>query len=304
MERKGVSHKIKDEKATTELLKKIRKIEIKARGLSDNVFSGQYHSAFKGKGMSFAEVRQYNFGDDVRNIDWNVTARYNDTFVKTYEEERELTVMIVMDVSGSEFTGLNIQKKSEYATEIAAMMAFSAIKNNDKVGLILFSSKIELFIPPKKGRTHTLRLIREMLTYQPEEKGTDITLAYQYLYNVIKRKCTTFIISDFKADNYADALKQVKKRHDLINIKVQSQIDKELPKGGLIHAIDPETGIKTWIDTSDKKIREVYQNIQKTQEEYFTRANSKSGVDSIELMVGENYISKIRGFFKKRGQLK
>ena len=245
---------------TKSLLKKVRKIEIKTRRLSDNVFGGEYHSTFKGRGMTFSEVRQYQFGDDVRSIDWNVTARYNEPFVKVFEEERELTLMLVVDVSGSEAFGTKTQFKREILTEIAATLAFSALKNNDKVGLLLFSDQVELFIPPKKGRSHILRIIRELLEFKPQSFKTNISNALEFLTGVIKKKAIVFVLSDFMDEGYSKTLRITAKKHDLTGIRVYDSVETKLPKLGIVPIRDSETGLVQWVNTFSKRIRKNYEN--------------------------------------------
>ena len=238
---------------TKDLLKKVRKIEIKTRRLSDHVFGGEYHSTFKGRGMTFSEVRQYQFGDDVRAIDWNVTARYNEPFVKVFEEERELTLMLVIDVSGSEFFGTTQQFKRDVLTEIAATLSFSALQNNDKVGLLLFSDQVELFIPPKKGRSHILRIIRELLEFEPQNKGTDISAALAFLSGILKRKPLFFLLSDFMDNGYEKTLRIAAKKHDLTGIRVYDKLEEELPNLGIVPMVDNETQTTQWVNTGSKK---------------------------------------------------
>ena len=241
---------------TKELFKKVRKIEIKTKGLSNQIFSGHYHSSFKGRGMTFSEVREYQYGDDIRNIDWNVTARFNNPFIKIFEEERELTVMLLIDVSGSNEFGTNKELKEEQMTEIAAVIAFSAIHNNDKVGVIFFSDKIEKFIPPKKGTSHILRIIRELVDFKPESQKTDIAEGLRYLTNIIKKKCTVFIVSDFMDKGFDNALKIAGNKHDLVALRVYDKRELELPKIGLAKVYSKETGKNMWVDTSSRKVRD------------------------------------------------
>lgn len=285
---------------TQDLLKKVRKIEIKTRGLSNHIFSGEYHTVFKGRGMSFSEVREYQFGDDIRTIDWNVTARFNHPFVKIFEEERELTVMLLVDVSESSFFGTVNQFKNEILTEICAVLSFSAIINNDKVGVIFFSDKIEKFIPPKKGRTHILRIIRELLDFQPEKKGTDISEALRYLNNVMKKRSITFILSDFIDKNFKDALTIANKKHDIVGVHVYDPRETELPDIGLIRVTDAEKGDLIWLNTSSQKIRDKY---KKQYRENFERCRTtflKSGADLISIRTNESYVNALLKFFKKR----
>jgi uncharacterized protein (DUF58 family) len=286
---------------TKELLKKVRKVEIKTRGLSNHIFSGEYHSAFKGRGMSFSEVREYQFGDDVRNIDWNVTARFDSPFIKVFEEERELTLILLVDISKSAFLGTKNEQKNQIITEICAVLSFSAINNNDKVGLILFSESIELFIPPKKGKSHILRIIRELLNFEAKGSKTNITGAWEFFNSVIKKRSIVFMLSDFFADNYFKALSLAARKHDVIGIKVQDELDKKLPDVGLIQAHDVETGQLIWLDTSDKKIRNSYQNYTETTTTYFKEAFLKNGCDTLEINTDSSYINALMKFFKKRG---
>ena len=285
---------------TKELLKKVRKIEIKTRGLSKHIFSGEYHSAFKGRGMSFSEVRAYQYGDDVRNIDWNVTARTGDPYIKIFEEERELTVMLLIDVSQSVYFGTTNQFKKNIITEISAVLSFSAINNNDKVGVVFFSDKIEKFIPPKKGRQHILRIIRELIDFHPEDKGTDIGEAIRYLNNVVKKRCICFILSDFMGKGYEAPLKIASRRHDIVGIHIYDNREKGLPDTGLIYAKDAETGEYQWIDTSSKKVRQQYAGGFKGNFDYFKNVFSKTGVDSISIRTDEPYVNALLKFFKKR----
>ena len=286
---------------TKEILKKVRKIEIKTRRLSDHMFSGEYHSSFKGRGMTFSEVRQYQFGDDIRSIDWNVTARYNEPYVKVFEEERELTMLLMVDVSGSEFFGTTEQFKRETITEISATLAFSAIQNNDKVGLLLFSDEIELFIPPKKGKTHVLRIIRELIEFHPKSKKTDITQALRYLSNVIKKKAIVFILSDFMDDNYDNALKIVGRKHDVTGIRVYDKFEEEIPKLGMVPMLDAETGKTILVNTNSKKVRTNYRaNYLKTVD-YYESTFKRSGSGTISTRIDESYVKKLLGYFKRKG---
>jgi uncharacterized protein (DUF58 family) len=285
---------------TSELLKKVRKIEIKTKGLSANIFSGEYHSAFKGRGMSFSEVRAYNYGDDVRNIDWNVTARTGAPFIKVFEEERELTVMLVIDMSGSSFFGTQSQFKNELITEICAVLAFSAINNNDKVGVIVFSDTIEKFIPPKKGRGHILLIIRELLNFEPSGKSTNIAGALQYLNSLIKKRSICFVLSDFMARGYDDALRIAAKRHDIIGIHIRDLKEEQLPPVGLFRAIDAETGERLWIDTSDPAVRVQYAQGYKDNFQYFKSLFNKTGVDFMSVNTTESYVNVLMKFFKSR----
>jgi uncharacterized protein (DUF58 family) len=284
----------------SELLKKVRKIEIKTRGLSSNIFAGQYHSAFKGRGMAFSEVREYQFGDDIRNIDWNVTARFNHHFIKDFEEERELTVMLVIDVSGSRNFGTVTRTKRDLITEIAAVLSFSAIQNNDKIGVILFSNKVEKFIPPKKGRSHILRIIRELLEFEPEHKTTDISEALRYLTNGIKKKSISFLISDFIAPNFEDAIRIASRKHDLIALQVYDPREVEIPPVGLIKLQDAETGEWKWVDTSDGLTRKAYNAWWQDRQQQLIQIFRKSGVDNASIRTSEDYIKPLINIFKKR----
>tara|TARA_R100001369_G_scaffold72251_1_gene100231 strand:+ start:653 stop:1519 length:867 start_codon:yes stop_codon:yes gene_type:complete len=285
---------------TKELLKKVRKIEIKTRRLSDHVFGGEYHSTFKGRGMTFSEVRQYQFGDDVRSIDWNVTARYNEPFVKVFEEERELTLMLVADISGSEFFGTDSQFKNEIITEIAATLAFSALQNNDKIGLILFSDEIELFIPPKKGKSHVLRLIRELLEFQPKSEKTDLSQALKYLTNVMKKKAIVFVLSDFITDNYKDTLRIVARKHDVTGIRVYDKREEEIPNLGMVQMQDSETGELMLVNTNSKSVRTNYNKYYRERVDYFQESFTKSGAGALSCRVDESYVKKLLGYFKHR----
>ncbi|WP_046743518.1 DUF58 domain-containing protein [Kordia zhangzhouensis] len=286
---------------TKELLKKVRKIEIKTRRLSDHIFGGEYHSTFKGRGMTFSEVRQYQFGDDVRNIDWNVTARYNEPFVKVFEEERELTMMLMVDVSGSELFGTNEQFKNETITEISATLAFSAMQNNDKVGLILFSDEIELFIPPKKGKSHVLRIIRELLEFTPKSTKTDISQALRFLSSVMKKKAIVFILSDFITDEYEQTLKIAAKKHDLTGIRIYDKREEEIPNLGIVQMLDSETGETMLVNTSSKTVRKNYAKFYQDKVNYFQELFSRSGAGALSTRVDESYVKKLLGYFKRRG---
>ena len=285
---------------TKELLKKVRKIEIKTRRLSDHVFGGEYHSTFKGRGMTFSEVRQYQFGDDVRAIDWNVTARYNEPFVKVFEEERELTLMLVVDVSGSEFFGSGQQFKREVLTEIAATLSFSALQNNDKVGLLLFSDQVELFIPPKKGRTHVLRIIRELLEYQPKSKQTDIRVALEFLSGILKKKAIVFLLSDFMDDSYEKTLRIAAKKHDLTGIRVYDKREVEMPNIGLVPMLDSETQKTQWVNTASKAVRNQYQKSHQKHVDAFETLFRKNGAGTLHCSLEESYVKKLLGYFKAR----
>jgi uncharacterized protein (DUF58 family) len=287
---------------TTDLLKKVRKIEIKTRGLSRNIFAGEYHSAFKGRGMAFSEVREYQFGDDIRNIDWNVTARYNTPFIKVFEEERELTVMLLIDVSGSRDFGSFEMLKKNVITELAAVLSFSAIQNNDKIGVIFFSDTIEKFIPPKKGKSHILRIIRELIDFQPENTGTDITGAIRYLTNVIKKRCTTFVISDFIDDNseLEMALSIANNKHDIVALKIYDERETELPSIGMIKMKDAETGSYVWVDSSSRKTRKIYNEWWTKHLGELDRMFKKCGVDYTSINTSEDYVKSLMNLFKKR----
>lgn len=289
---------------TQELLKKVRKIEIKTRGLSSHIFSGEYHSAFKGRGMAFSEVREYMAGDDIRAIDWNVTARFGHPYIKVFEEERELTVMLLVDVSASESFGTKAQFKKDLMTELCAVLSFSAIQNNDKIGLIFFSDKIEKFIPPKKGKTHILRIIRELIEFEPTSVRTNISLALQYITNVIKKKSICFVISDFLNENFEDAMKLANKKHDIVALQIYDQRETELPDAGLIKFRDAETGEIRLIDSGDKNTRKILvQNWLKHQrhlQDTFTRC----GVDKAKIKTDESYVTPLMLLFKRRGSKK
>ena len=285
---------------TKEILKKVRKIEIKTRRLSDHIFSGEYHSSFKGRGMTFSEVRQYQFGDDIRSIDWNVTARYNEPFVKVFEEERELTMMLLVDLSASEFFGTTDQFKRDILTEISATLAFSAIQNNDKVGLLLFSDEVELFIPPKKGKSHVLRIIRELIEYQPKSKKTDIAMALRYLSQVMKKKAIVFLLSDFMDDDYDSPLKIASKRHDITGIRIYDKCEVEMPKIGIVPMEDVETGNVTLVNTNNRNTRNNYKANYLENVDYFETVFSKSGAGTISTRVDEGYVKKLLGYFKRR----
>ena len=288
---------------TSDLLKRVRQIEIKTRGLSNNIFAGQYHSAFKGKGMSFSEVREYQYGDDVRDIDWNVTARYNKPFVKVFEEERELTVMLLIDVSNSLDFGTVKQLKKDMVTEIAATLAFSAIQNNDKIGVIFFSDRIEKFIPPKKGRKHILYIIRELLDFKPESKRTDIKMAVEYLTNVIKKRCTTFMMSDFIDENdFRNALTIANRKHDIVAIQVYDRRMADLPDVGLMKVRDSETGHEQWIDTSSRALRRAHNDWWKQRQEVLNETFTKSNVDSVSIRTDQDYVKSLLNLFAKRNK--
>lgn len=286
---------------TTELLKKVRKIEIKSRGLSRNIFAGQYHSAFKGRGMAFSEVREYQFGDDVRDIDWNVTARHNKPYIKVFEEERELTVMLLIDVSASRNFGAVGGSKKEMMTEIAATLAFSTIQNNDKIGVIFFSNKIEKFIPPQKGRKHVLYIIRELIEFNPENRDTNISLALEYVTNVIKKRCTIFMMSDFiDTNNYQKALTIANNRHDLVALQIYDKREKELPNIGLIKLKDAERGGEMWIDTASRQVRETYAQWWLKNQQKMRDVAIRSGVDITSIATDEDYVRSLITLFERR----
>ena len=285
---------------TKDLLKKVRKIEIKTRKLSSNIFGGEYHSAFKGRGMTFSEVRNYQFGDDVRTIDWNVTARYNEPFVKIFEEERELTLMLMVDVSNSALFGTNNALKKNIITEISATLAFSALQNNDKVGLILFSDQVELYIPPSKGKTHVLRIIRELIEFKPLSKKTDIKVALEFLTRILKKKSITFILSDFISSDYEKSLKIISKKHDLTGIKVYDKFEEAIPNLGLVQMFDQETEEIKMIDTSSKLLRDNYKREMSLNFKKFNDLFTKNGAGTISCRTDESYIKKLLNYFKNR----
>jgi uncharacterized protein (DUF58 family) len=286
---------------TKELLKKVRKIEIKTRRLSDHIFGGEYHSTFKGRGMTFSEVRQYQFGDDVRAIDWNVTARYNEPFVKVFEEERELTMMLMVDISGSELFGTDEQFKNEIITEIAATLAFSATQNNDKIGLILFSDMVELYIPPKKGRSHVLRIIRELIEFHPKSKQTNIAEALKFLSSVMKKKAIVFLLSDFISDDYQRTIKIVSRKHDVTGIRVFDKREESIPNLGMVQMQDEETDELILVNTTSKRIRLNYEKYYREKVDYFKDSFTKSGAGVIDCRLDESYVKKLLGYFKRRG---
>ena len=286
---------------TQEKQKKVRKVEIKTRRLSANIFAGQYHSAFKGRGMAFSEVREYQFGDDVRDIDWNVTARFHRPYVKVFEEERELTVMLLIDVSGSLDFGTEVQTKRDMVTEIAATLAFSAIQNNDKIGVIFFSDKIEKYIPPKKGRKHILYIIREMLDFKPESRKTDVRQAIEFLTSVSKRRCTAFVLSDFYVrQDFEQSLIIGNRKHDIVAIQVYDRRAKELPDVGLMKVVDSETGFEQYIDTSSKKLRNAYSKYWANRQNNLMETFNRSNVDNISIATNEDYVRSLLMLFKKR----
>ncbi|CAA9196361.1 DUF58 domain-containing protein [Flavobacterium collinsii] len=285
---------------TKELLKKVRKIEIKTKRLSNHIFSGEYHSSFKGRGMTFSEVRQYQYGDDIRNIDWNVTARYNEAHVKVFEEERELTMVLMVDISGSESFGSKSQFKKDIVTEIAATMAFSATQNNDKIGLILFSDNVELYIPPKKGRSHVLRIIRELIEFEPKSHKTDISQALKFLSGTQKKKAIVFMISDFMSENYEQTLKIASKKHDITGVRVYDIREEKIPNLGMVSMLDAETGKIQLVNTGSKTVRLNYEKHYQDRVNYFKDIFSKSGAGVVNTRVDENYVTKLLGYFKSR----
>lgn len=287
----------------TELIKKVRKIEIKTRGLSQNIFAGEYHTAFKGRGMIFSEVREYQYGDDVRDIDWNVTARHNHPYVKVYEEERALTVMLLVDVSGSRLFGAVGEEKREMIAEVAATIAFSAIQNNDKIGVLFFSDKVEKFIPPKKGRKHILFIIRELLDFTPENKGTDIGGALRYMTDALKKRTTAFVISDFIDDthDYRTSLSVAANKHDIIGIQIFDKRDTQIPDIGLIRVKDLETGGERWLDTSSKRTRQSLSKWWYDRQQKMTETMRRSGVDIASIATDEDYVRALMGLFQRRG---
>ncbi len=286
---------------TSEIIKKVRKIEIKTRGLSSNIFAGQYHSAFKGRGMAFSEVREYQYGDDVRDIDWNVTARFNKPYVKVFEEERELTVMLLIDVSGSQDFGTQRQMKRDMVTEIAATLAFSAIQNNDKIGVVFFSDKIEKYIPPKKGRKHILYIIREMLDFHASSKRTDVAQAVEFLTSVSKRRLTAFILSDFYVQQeFLQQLTIANRKHDVVAIQVYDKRSCELPDVGLMKVVDAETGFEQYIDTGSRSLREAYHRHWLSRQKMLKETFAKSNVDSVSIATDEDYVKSLLGLFRMR----
>jgi uncharacterized protein (DUF58 family) len=286
---------------TSELLKKVRHIEIKTRGLSNQIFAGEYHSTFKGKGMTFSEVREYQYGDPIRNVDWNVTARFSHPYVKVFEEERELTVVLLVDISGSRNFGTHQQYKQELMTEISAVLAFSAIKNNDKIGVILFSDKVEKFIPPQKGRKHILRIIQELLNFEPQSKQTNIAAALEYLTNAIKKRSIGFILSDFIDTKFNDALTIANRKHDMVALRVFDQREASLPSMGLVKMVDAETGSFKWVDTSNKHVRDEYQKWWNNHTQNLEQTFKRSGVDFTSVATGEDYVRPLIYLFKHRG---
>jgi len=285
---------------TAEIFKKVRKIEIKTRGLSSQIFSGEYHSMFKGKGMAFSEVREYQYGDDIRAIDWNVTARLNHPYVKVYEEERELTVILLIDVSGSNAFGTRMQFKQDMMTELAAVLAFSAIHNNDKVGVIFFSNHVEKFIPPKKGTTHILRIIRELIDFRPTQTTTNIAEALRYFTNAIKKRSIAFLISDFECRGFDDAIRIAGRKHDLIALRVYDGRETTLADAGLMRIADPETGQTAWIDTSSREVRERYARLRELHLHYLEELFIRSGIDYTHLRTEQDYVKPLMKLFKNR----
>lgn len=285
---------------TSELLKKVRTIEIKTRGLSKNIFAGEYHSAFKGRGMAFSEVREYQYGDDIRNIDWNVTARYSHPYVKVFEEERELTVMLLVDVSGSSVFGSRNMLKKNMITEISAVLAFSAIQNSDKIGVVFFSNKVEKFIPPKKGKKHILHIIRELINFKPESPETNLIEPLRYLTNAIKKRCTAFVLSDFICSDFEDALKIANNKHDVVALKIFDHRETELPQVGFIRLKDAETGKEMWVDTSVGSSRKNYHEWWQNQDNFVSEVFKRSGVDNVSISTEEDYVKPIIKLFKSR----
>jgi uncharacterized protein (DUF58 family) len=286
---------------TKELLKKVRKIEIKTRRLSDHIFGGEYHSTFKGRGMTFSEERQYQYGDDVRAIDWNVTARYNEPYIKVFEEERELTMMLMVDISGSGLFGTVNQFKRAVATEIAATLAFSALQNNDKVGVVLFSDQVELFIPPKKGKSHVLRIIRELLEFEPQSPKTDIAGALRFMSNVMKKKAIVFVLSDFVDDGYGQTLKIMGKKHDITGIRLYDPKEEAIGNMGMVQFLDAETGTTQWVNTRSRKVRTNYGKFHADRANYFQESLTKAGCGTLSCRVDESYVKKLLAYFKRRG---
>jgi uncharacterized protein (DUF58 family) len=285
---------------TKELIKKVRKIEIKTRRLSDHIFSGEYHTSFKGRGMTFSEVRQYQFGDDIRAIDWNVTARYNEPYIKVFEEERELTMVLMVDVSGSENFGSSKQFKNEIVTEIAATLAFSATQNNDKIGLLLFSDQIELFIPPKKGKSHVLRIIRELIEFKPKSHKTDLSQALKFLSSILKKKAIVFIISDFITDSYEHTLKIASKKHDVTGVRIYDKREERMPNLGLVPMLDSETNEVIHVNTNLKSVRMAYEKHYHDKVKYFQETFTRCGAGMVQSRVDESYVTKLLGYFKSR----
>lgn len=288
--------------SASELLKKVRKIEIKTKGLSNHIFAGEYHTAFKGRGMAFSEVREYQPGDDIRSIDWNVTARFNNPYIKVFEEEREMTVMLLVDVSASKDFGTQEQMKQELVTELAAVLAFSAIQNNDKIGLIFFSDKVEKFIPPKKGKSHILRIIRELITFEPDRKGTDIGEALRFFNNVIKKRSVCFLISDFLSQDFEAPLRIANKKHDLVAVRIHDKREEELPNVGMVQMKAVETEETYWIDTGKKAIRSQFKRNYLKHQAQLMQLFRNCGVDTIDLRTDQDYVKPLIRFFKRREQ--
>ncbi len=286
---------------TAEILKRVRRIEIKTRGLSNHIFAGEYHSTFKGRGMSFSEVREYTPGDDVKTIDWNVTARFSHPYVKVFEEERELTLMLLVDISPSSLFGTHKRLKRDLITELSAVLSFSASTNNDKVGVIFFSHKVEKFIPPKKGRSHILRIIRELVALEPVESGgTDVSVALDYLNNVLKKRTIAFLLSDFISAPYEASLQLAARKHDLVGMQVYDKNDRELPEAGLIQVMDAETNELKWLDTDDKNVRKYYTSAFEWHKDYCIQSFRKSGASLLQVRTDDDYVKKLQGFFKAR----
>ncbi len=285
---------------SSDILKRVRKIEIKTRGLSRQIFTGHYHSAFKGRGMAFSEVREYQYGDDIRNIDWNVTARFNHPYIKIFEEERELTVMLLIDVSGSNEYGSRVLFKEEQMTEIAAVIAFSAISNNDKVGVIFFSDKVEKFIPPKKGRSHILRIIRELIDFKPESQQTSIAEGLRYMTNALKKRCTAFVISDFIDTGFEEALRIAGNKHDIVALRVYDASETRLPNIGMVKLFNKESGKHQWVDTSSRKVRETYNDWWRLHEKYLDNLFKKTSIDNVAVSTEEDYVKPLVKLFKIR----
>ncbi len=285
---------------TSDILKKVRKIEIKSRGLSNQIFSGEYHSAFKGRGMAFSEVREYQFGDDIRSIDWNVTARFNHPYIKIFDEEREMTVMLLIDVSGSNEFGTRVQLKEELMTEISALIAFSAIHNNDKVGVIFFSDRIEKFIPPQKGTTHILRIIRELIDFKPVSQKTNIAEALRFLTNAMKKRCTSFLLSDFIGTDFENALKIAGRKHDLVALQIFDKMESELPDVGLAQLYSKELGKSVWVDTSNMKFRDEYRKMALNRKQNLQNIFKRCGVDYASIHTGQDYVKPLLNLFKSR----
>lgn len=287
---------------TTEILKRVRKIEIKTKGLSRHIFAGEYHSAFKGRGMAFSEVREYQYGDDFRNVDWNVTARFNHPYIKVFEEERELTVMLLIDISGSGDFGTHNRMKSNLITELAAVLSFSAIQNNDKVGVILFSDRIEHFIPPQKGRQHILKIIRELIDFKPSSKKTNLVVPLRFLVNAIKKRSTAFLITDFIDDNFEDALKIASRKHDLVGLWIYDKREVELPKIGLIKVRDAENGSLAWVDTSATAVRNTYKDTFRKKQTETMDLLKRNGIDFTQIATHEDYVKPLMGLFSRRSR--